>query len=158
MRASRHSTASHSSRRDMLAVISSRYQYGPFLFFVVEVMSNYLTTDGLKKIISTSGGPPEAVAFAISATWLIRHCSRSFICIIRFAYYWSFLSMCFIPSPEAPSFSPSASRFLDKLNDATTRPTPRRYLAIACWCAINCSWIRLFFKTPPSHFLNNCQK
>ena len=34
----------------MLAVISSRYQYGPFLFFVAEVMSNYLTTDGLKKI------------------------------------------------------------------------------------------------------------
>jgi len=32
----------------MLAIISSRYQYGPFLFFVAEVMSNYLTTDGLK--------------------------------------------------------------------------------------------------------------
>jgi len=28
-------TASHSSRHDMLAIISSRYQYGPFLFFVV---------------------------------------------------------------------------------------------------------------------------
>ena len=41
-------TASHSSRHDMLATISSRYQYGPFLFFVAEVMSNYLTTDGLK--------------------------------------------------------------------------------------------------------------
>jgi len=40
----------------------SRYQYGPFLFFVAEVMSNYLTTDGLKKFFSTSGGPlrPEA--------------------------------------------------------------------------------------------------
>jgi len=25
--------ASHSSRYDMLAIISSRYQYGPFLFF-----------------------------------------------------------------------------------------------------------------------------
>ena len=34
----------------MLAIISSRYQYGPFLFiFDAEVMSNYLTTDGLKK-------------------------------------------------------------------------------------------------------------
>ena len=32
----------------MLAIISSRYQYGPFLFFVAEVMSSYLTTDGLK--------------------------------------------------------------------------------------------------------------
>ena len=41
-------TASHSSRYDMLAIISSRYQYGPFLFFAAEVMSNYLTTDGLK--------------------------------------------------------------------------------------------------------------
>jgi len=49
-------TASHSSRYDMLAIISSRYHYGPFLFFVAEVMSNYLTTDGLKKF-STSGGP-----------------------------------------------------------------------------------------------------
>jgi len=27
-------TASHSSRHDMLAIISSRSQYGPFLFFV----------------------------------------------------------------------------------------------------------------------------
>ena len=55
-------TASHSSRHDMLAVISSRYQYGPFLFVVAEVMSSYLTTDGLKKNFSTSGGPlrPEA--------------------------------------------------------------------------------------------------
>ena len=35
----------------MLAIISSRYQYGPFfIFFVAEVMSNYLTTDELKKI------------------------------------------------------------------------------------------------------------
>ena len=33
----------------MMAIISSCYQYGPFLFFVAEVMSNYLTTDGLKK-------------------------------------------------------------------------------------------------------------
>jgi len=46
-------TASHSSRYDMLAIISSRYQYGPIflLFFVAEVMSNYLTTDGLKKFL-----------------------------------------------------------------------------------------------------------
>jgi len=35
---------------DMPAIISSRCQYGPFLFFfVAEVMSNYLTTDGLEK-------------------------------------------------------------------------------------------------------------
>jgi len=47
----------------MLAIISSRYQYGPFLFFVVaEVMSNYLTTDGLKKISLLPEAPlrPEA--------------------------------------------------------------------------------------------------
>jgi len=31
-----------------------------FNFFVADVMSNYLTTDGLKKFFSTSGGPPEA--------------------------------------------------------------------------------------------------
>ena len=44
----------------MLAFISSRYQYGPFLFifFAAEVMSNYLTADGLKKFFSTSRGPP----------------------------------------------------------------------------------------------------
>ena len=29
-------TASHSSRHDMLAIISSRYQYGPFLFFLLQ--------------------------------------------------------------------------------------------------------------------------
>ena len=44
-------TASHSSRYDMLAIISSRYQYGPFLFFVAEIMSNYFATDGLKKFL-----------------------------------------------------------------------------------------------------------
>ena len=31
-----------------------------FNFFVAEGMSNNLTTDGLKKFLSTSGGPPEA--------------------------------------------------------------------------------------------------
>ena len=51
-------TASHSSRHDMLAIISSRYQYGPFLFFVAEVMSNYLTTDGLKKFLYFRSPPP----------------------------------------------------------------------------------------------------
>ena len=51
-----------SSRQDMLAVISSRYQYGPFLLFVAEVMSNYLTTDGLKKFSILPEAPlrPEA--------------------------------------------------------------------------------------------------
>jgi len=47
----------------MLAIISSRYQYGPFLFFVVaEVMSNYLTTDGLKNFSLLPEAPlrPEA--------------------------------------------------------------------------------------------------
>jgi len=38
-------------QHDMLAIISSRYQYGPFLYFVAEVMSNYLTTDGLKNFL-----------------------------------------------------------------------------------------------------------
>ena len=51
-------TASHSSRHDMLAIISSRYQYGPFLFSVAEVMSNYLTTDGLKKNFLYFRRPP----------------------------------------------------------------------------------------------------
>ena len=46
----------------MLAIISSRYQYGPFLFFVAEVVILLDYTDGLKKIFSTFGGPlrPEA--------------------------------------------------------------------------------------------------
>jgi len=47
---------------DTLAIISSRYQYGTFLFFVAEVMSNYLTTDGLKKfsLLSEALLRPEA--------------------------------------------------------------------------------------------------
>ena len=55
-------TASHTSRHDMLTIISSRYQYDPFLFFVAEVMSNYLTTDGLKKFSLLPEAPlrPEA--------------------------------------------------------------------------------------------------
>jgi len=48
---------------DMLAIISSRYQYGPFFsFFVAEFTSNYSTTDGLKKISLLPEAPlrPEA--------------------------------------------------------------------------------------------------
>ena len=47
-----------------------------FIFFVAEVMSNYLTTDGLKKISLLPEAPRglRPVAFATSATWLIRHC------------------------------------------------------------------------------------
>ena len=46
-----------------------------FIFFVAEVMSNYLTTDGLKKFSLLPEAPwgPRPVAFATSATWLIRH-------------------------------------------------------------------------------------
>ena len=44
----------------MLAVISSRYQHGPFLFFVAETMSNYLTTDGLKNFSLLPEVPLEA--------------------------------------------------------------------------------------------------
>jgi len=47
-----------------------------FIFFVAEVMSNYLTTDGLKKISLLPEAPwgLRPVAFATSAcTWLIRH-------------------------------------------------------------------------------------
>ena len=56
-----HSQPLESIGYDMLATISSRYQYGPFLFFVVaEVMSNYLTTDKLKKFSLLPEAPPEA--------------------------------------------------------------------------------------------------
>jgi len=46
----------------MLAIISFRCQYGPFLVFIAEVVSNYLTADGLKKISLLPEAPlrPEA--------------------------------------------------------------------------------------------------
>jgi len=62
-------TASHSSRYDMLAIISSRYQYGPFLFFVAEVMSNYLTTDGLKIFSLIREAPLRPEARGICHIW-----------------------------------------------------------------------------------------
>ena len=44
-------TASHSSRHDMLAInIRPDINTAHYYFFVAEVMSSYLTTDGLKKI------------------------------------------------------------------------------------------------------------
>jgi len=46
-----------------------------FYFFVAEAMSNYLTTDGLKTFSLLPEPPPRGlrpVAFATSATWLIR--------------------------------------------------------------------------------------
>ena len=72
------SGASHSSRHDMLAIISSRYQYGSFLLFLLQKLSNYLTADGLKIFSLLLEAPPVCrvnAAFAASATWLIRrHC------------------------------------------------------------------------------------
>jgi len=54
-------TASHSSRHDMLAIISSRYQYGPFLFLLQKLCQITWLLTGWK-FFSTSGGPlrPEA--------------------------------------------------------------------------------------------------
>ena len=43
----------------------------PIFIFFVEVMSNYLTTDGLKIFSLLPEAPLRPVAFA---TWLIRHC------------------------------------------------------------------------------------
>ena len=55
-------TASHSSRHDMLAIISFRYQYGPFLFFCCRSYVKLLDYWRAENIFSTSGGPlrPEA--------------------------------------------------------------------------------------------------
>jgi len=52
-------TASHSSRYDMPAIISSRYQYGPFLFFVAEVVK-LLDYRRAEKISLYFRRPPEA--------------------------------------------------------------------------------------------------
>jgi len=68
-------TASHSSRHDMLAIISPRYQYGPFLFFLLQKLCQITWLDRLK-ISFYFRRPPfglRPVAFATSATWLIRH-------------------------------------------------------------------------------------
>jgi len=50
-------TASHSSRHDMLAIISSRYQYDSFLFFCCRSHVKLLDYGRAEKIFSTSGGP-----------------------------------------------------------------------------------------------------
>ena len=51
-----------------------------FIFVVAEVVSNYLTTEGLKKNFYFRRPPfgLRPVAFATSATWLIRHCIGPF--------------------------------------------------------------------------------
>ena len=51
-----------------------------FYLFVAEVMSNYLTTDELKNFSLLPDAPfgLRPVAFATSATWLIRHCTHPF--------------------------------------------------------------------------------
>ena len=50
------------NRYDMLAIISSRYQYGPFLFFCCRSYIKLLDYWRAEKMFSTSGGPlwPEA--------------------------------------------------------------------------------------------------
>ena len=66
MRASRHSTVARVAQpatrvdRTCWQLFRPDINTAHFNFFVAEVMSNYLTTDGLKKFFSTSGGPPEA--------------------------------------------------------------------------------------------------
>ena len=70
-------TASHSSRHDMLATISSRYQYSPFSFFLLQKLCQitWLLT-GWKNFLYFQRPPRRGlrpVAFATSATWLIRH-------------------------------------------------------------------------------------
>ena len=68
-------TASHSSRHDMLAIISSQYQYGPFLFLLQKLCQITWLLTGWKKFSLLTEAPLRPVAFA---TWLIRHCSYHF--------------------------------------------------------------------------------
>ena len=67
-----------SSRHDMLAIISFRYQYDPFFIFCCISYVKLLDYWRAENFFSTSGAPrgPRPVAFAISATWLIRHWDR----------------------------------------------------------------------------------
>ena len=69
-------TASHSSRHDMLAIISFRYQYGPFLFFCCISYVKLLDYWRAEKnsLLPEAPWGLRPVAFATSATWLIRHC------------------------------------------------------------------------------------
>jgi len=66
MRASRHSIVGRVAQPDTRVDATCWQLFRPdintahFLFFVAEVVSSYLTTDGLKKFFSTPGGPPEA--------------------------------------------------------------------------------------------------
>jgi len=82
MRASRHSTMARVAQPATRVDTTCWQLFRPdintahfLFFFVAEVMSNYLTTDGLKKFSllpkATLGLRP--VAFATSAPWLIRH-------------------------------------------------------------------------------------
>jgi len=69
-------TASQSIRYDMLVIILPRYQYGPLLFFLLQKLCQitWLLT-GWKNFLYFRRPPwgPRPVAFATSATWLIRH-------------------------------------------------------------------------------------
>jgi len=62
--------ASHSSRYDMLAIISSHYQYGPFLFFCCRSYVKLLDYWQAENFFSTSGGPPEARGICHIRHWL----------------------------------------------------------------------------------------
>jgi len=74
MRARRHSTvAQPATGVDTLAIISSRYQYGTFLFFVAEVTWLLMGWKHFLYFRRPSWGL-RPVAFATSATWWIRHC------------------------------------------------------------------------------------
>ena len=76
-------TASHSSRYDMLAIISSRYQYGPFLIFCCISYVKLLDYCRAEKNFLYFRRPPwglKLVAVATSATWLIRHWGPTATC------------------------------------------------------------------------------
>ena len=69
-----HSPPVESTRYDLLAIISSRYQYGPFLFFLLQKLCQITwLLPGWKKFSLLPEAPLKLVAVATSATWLIRH-------------------------------------------------------------------------------------
>ena len=66
-------TTSHSSQHDMLAIILSWYQYNPLLLLLQKLCQITWLLTGRKNFLYFRRPPLRPVAFATSATMLIRH-------------------------------------------------------------------------------------
>jgi len=131
---------------DTLAIISSRYQYGPFLFFCCRSYVKLLVYWRAEKNFLDFRRPPwglRPVAFATSATWLIRHwCQNS-----EWSPNWGLVAYV-LNSTLACSFYSRLSHAAKRDSSSQDAVCLSVCLSV-CMCVCVCVCVEIFFPTNP---------